>query len=70
MNPDGPCYPTSLMPKKITPTRRRALQLLADSPGGCTESIVLAHGITAQLIEELVTAGLATSLATLRTNPR
>ena len=49
------------MPKKLTTTRRRALQLLADSPGGCTESIALAYGIPAQLIEELVDAGLATA---------
>jgi hypothetical protein len=30
--------------------RRRALELLAASPGGCTEAIVLAHGFTTDLI--------------------
>ena len=49
------------MPKKLTTTRRRALQLLADNPGGCTESIVLAYGIPEQMIEEMVQAGLATA---------
>jgi hypothetical protein len=41
--------------------RRRALTLLAGSPGGATETILLAHGFTAKLIAELVDAGLATA---------
>jgi hypothetical protein len=38
---------------------RRALDLLAASPDGCTEAIMLAHGITADVIVDLVHAGLA-----------
>jgi hypothetical protein len=40
-------------------TRRRALELLAASPDGCTEAIMLAHGFTTKQIVELVRAGLA-----------
>jgi hypothetical protein len=40
-------------------TRRRALAVLADSPDGCTEAIMLAHGFTADLLVELVQEDLA-----------
>jgi hypothetical protein len=40
-------------------SRRRALALLADNPGGCTLDIVFAHGFSAALLIELVEAGLA-----------
>jgi len=36
-------------PKK--PDRRRALELLAASPDGCTEALMIAHGFT---IEQIV----------------
>ena len=39
--------------------RRRALRVLAGSPNGVTESMLLAHGFTSQLIAELLGAGLA-----------
>ena len=39
----------------------RALQLLAGSPHGCTEAIMLAHGLTAELLVDLVRDGLATA---------
>ena len=42
-------------------TRRRALELLAASPDGCTESILLAHGFTLEFIVDLVRTGLATA---------
>jgi hypothetical protein len=42
-------------------SRRRALQLLAVSPDGCTEAIMLAHGFTVPQMVELVHAGLATA---------
>jgi hypothetical protein len=45
------------MPK---PDRRRALELLAASPDGCTEAIMLAHGFTVELMVQIVRAGLAT----------
>ena len=45
------------------PDRRRALELLAASPGGCTEAIMLAHGFTVYQLAELVRAGLATATA-------
>jgi hypothetical protein len=40
-------------------TRRRALELLAASPGGCTEAIMVAHGFAVEQMVELIRAGLA-----------
>jgi hypothetical protein len=45
----------------ITPDQRRALQMLAGSPHGCTEAIMLAHGFTDQILGRLVLNGLASS---------
>jgi hypothetical protein len=47
--------------RKRTPaaTRRRALELLEHKRDGCTEAIMLAHGFTADMLVELVTARLA-----------
>jgi hypothetical protein len=39
--------------------QNRALRLLAGSPHGCTEAIMLAHGFTAELLVDLVHDGLA-----------
>jgi hypothetical protein len=39
--------------------RRRALQLLARSPMGCTETLVLAHGFSAERLRRLLLDGLA-----------
>jgi hypothetical protein len=44
------------------PDRRRALELLASCPDGCTEAIMLAHGFTIEQMVELVRTGLATLL--------
>ncbi len=41
-------------------TRRRALELLAASPGGATEAIMRAHGFTIDMLAEIIIAGLAT----------
>jgi hypothetical protein len=41
------------------PDRRRALELLAASPDGCTEAIMLAHGFTVELLVDLCMAELA-----------
>jgi hypothetical protein len=43
--------------------RRRALELLAGSPDGCTEAILLAHGFPVGLLAKLIDAGLATAHA-------
>jgi hypothetical protein len=40
--------------------RRRALELLAASPDGCTEAIILAH-FTIDFLVDLIRAGLATA---------
>jgi hypothetical protein len=45
------------------PDRRRALELLAASPEGCTEALMFANGFTAEPLVELVRAGLASALA-------
>jgi hypothetical protein len=39
--------------------QNRALRLLAGSPHGCTEAIMLAHGFTAEILGRLVLGGLA-----------
>ena len=41
------------------PDRRRALELLASCPDGCTEAVMLTHGFTTAQMVELVRAGLA-----------
>jgi hypothetical protein len=41
-----------------TPDHRRALELLASSPDGCTEALLLANGFAVELLVELVRAGL------------
>jgi hypothetical protein len=41
--------------------QRRALQLLASSPFGAAEAIMLAHGFTRRMLAGLVNAGLATA---------
>ena len=45
------------------PDRRRALELLAASPDGCTEALMFANGFTAELLIELVRAELASAHA-------
>jgi hypothetical protein len=42
-------------------TRRRALELLAVSPDGCTEAIMVAHGFAANMLADLIRDGLATA---------
>jgi hypothetical protein len=41
--------------------QKRALRLLAGSPHGCTEAIMLAYGFTAELLVDLMRDGLATA---------
>jgi hypothetical protein len=50
-------------PLKVSADRRRALALLAASPDGCTEAIMLAHGFTVELMVGLIRARLATAKA-------
>src|SRR6516164_8529 len=45
------------------PDRRRALELLAASPEGCTEALMFANGFTAEILIELVRAGLVSAHA-------
>ena len=48
----------------LTPERRRALQLIASSPGGiASELLVLAHEFSRDMLAGLVVAGLATVVA-------
>ena len=41
--------------------QNRALRMLAGSPLGCTEAIMLAHGFTVEILERVVLDGLATA---------
>jgi putative heme iron utilization protein len=43
--------------------RRRALVLLASCPDGCTEAILAAHNIQAEIVAKLLRKGLATAAA-------
>jgi hypothetical protein len=43
----------------LTDQQRRALQLLAGSPNGCTEAILMAHGFHLAMLGKLVFDGLA-----------
>jgi hypothetical protein len=45
----------------LSADRRRALELIADSVDGCTEAVLLAHGVTPRFIAGLVLARLATA---------
>jgi hypothetical protein len=45
------------------PDRRRALELLAASPDGCSEAVLAAHGFDVELLVKLVRAGLASATA-------
>ena len=48
----------------LTPqARRRALVLLASCPDGCTEAILAAHNIPAEIVAKLLRKGLATAAA-------
>jgi hypothetical protein len=50
--------PPQLM-AKLTNEQRRALRLLARSPNGCTEAIMLAHGFESAMLDKLTLDGLA-----------
>jgi hypothetical protein len=41
------------------PERLRALELLAASPDGCSEAIMLAHGFTVDFLVDLIRTGMA-----------
>jgi hypothetical protein len=45
------------------PDRRRALELLASCRDDCMEAIMLAHGITVEMLVGLIEAGLASASA-------
>jgi hypothetical protein len=44
---------------KLTDEQRRALRILARSPNGCTEAIMMARGFTLDLLATLVIERLA-----------
>jgi hypothetical protein len=44
---------------KLTDEQQRALRLLARTPKGCTKASLMAHGVPIEMLEKLVTAGLA-----------
>jgi hypothetical protein len=47
--------------RRPQPTRRRALELLASCPNGCTEALMLANGFTVEQMMVLVQSGLASA---------
>ncbi len=44
----------------LKPESRRALELLAPCRDGCTETTMLAHGFSIDMMVELINSGLAT----------
>jgi hypothetical protein len=53
----------AVRPRKVwrRAEKNRALRLLAGSPHGCTEAIMLAHGFTIEMLTGLMRDGLATA---------
>jgi hypothetical protein len=47
--------------RDLSGEQRRALEILAGSPLGCTEEILRAHGFTVRLLARIVRAGFATA---------
>jgi hypothetical protein len=45
--------------RPISGEQRRALEIMADSPQGCTEGMLRAHGFTVALLARIVRPGLA-----------
>ena len=45
----------------VSATRKRALRLLAEHPNGSNGAVLLAHGFSLELLNELISAGLATA---------
>ena len=45
--------------KRVPSVRRRALELIAAHPDGCTEAMLAAHDTPADVLVELVRTGLA-----------
>jgi hypothetical protein len=56
--PAAACYSAGMA---IDADEREALRMLADSPQGSTESIMLAHGFAIGMLRDLVRNGLATA---------
>src|SRR3984893_9942708 len=54
-------YPRRRRHRPPKPDRRRALELLAASPDGCTEALMLANGFTVEMLVELIRTELATA---------
>jgi hypothetical protein len=53
--------PTHSRRRRPPATRRRALELLASCPAGCSEAVLAAHGFEVKQVVALVRAGLATA---------
>src|SRR5260221_13555359 len=51
--------PTHSRRRSPPATRRRALELLASSPAGCSEAVLRAHGFAVDQVVAVVRAGLA-----------
>ena len=52
-------------PQRTPDVRRRALKIIAAHPGGCTEAILAAQNILADVLIELVSSGLVMSRSEL-----
>jgi hypothetical protein len=55
--------------EQLSSEHRRALLMLAGSPGGCTEVLLRAHGFRPDFVSQLVRAGLAAARPGLMRGP-
>ena len=57
-------------PGGLDPDQLRALRMLAESHFGCTQSVLLAHGLKHEMLTEIVDKGLAKATpGTVRIGP-
>jgi hypothetical protein len=62
----------AMSPRKggLDPDQLRALRMVAESHFGCTQSVLLAHGLKHEILTELVDKGLAKATSgTVRIGP-
>jgi hypothetical protein len=55
----GRCKDLEAMDRNLTSTRRRALEMIAGTPNGCSEAVLRTHGFGVMLLAGLMWAGFA-----------
>src|SRR5262249_61752082 len=69
--PSSPLFPyTTLFRSMVSEPQRRALRLLASSADGVTEALLLANGVSIDVMVEIINAGLAVAHVQQLARPR